>query len=320
MFQRVNPAPLEGERQRLFGLGLDSLYSDSINVRELKRWVDTLSGLIEFDLEEMEDGDPTFRQMFRDELQLFCLRIALFDGAVSDAVVAAINELLGDDPHLDREYADALVEFIITRDWGANYPFSFQMLVREAAGDDLDIMAASQIASFYHQLARYVFSIEHNGDFDRESKACDYAGAFQVYVERSSVLDFLPTFDEESIEDTRGVWRYLADVQIREMRELACGTWVGISGNALFRGGLSDFVLKPDGQGYMVRKRLFGEKRVPVEWEIGEEYGTPMIVVHVSFPDAYVMMVPIGTYRAAAVVTSVIAALNGTMAQYQRRP
>lgn len=91
-----------------------------------------------------------------------------------------------------------------------------------------------------------------------------------------------------------------------------------VSGNALGKGGLSDFVLKQDGIGYMVKKKLFGTGKVEVTWELSDLMDAPFPLVHIPSMNLHVVFTVLDPNRMAAMIKSTDSSLNNKMAVYHR--
>lgn len=314
-FRRVVPMYVEGAT--LYGVSLDSLHSSEIDREGLKEWVDTFSNLISVPLGETEDGTViTFRDMFTDDLLDYCIYIASSDGSISDREIANINWLLDEEYDLDPGYADYLAKNIEATGWAIDYPISFKILVNAIGGQSRDVMSVAQVAYFYQQVAKFIFHTDNTGDFDGDCPVSDYVKSFMKYVERVSVLGFLAPNGEDSIEAVCKSWERLVEAEFEETQRTICGTWKGVQGNALSK--LSDFILEPNGQGFMVKKKMFGKNKVEVTWDIQDVAGEHSPVIHIPSLDAHVLMTLINSNRMMAMVYSSNPRLQGTMAMYQR--
>ena len=315
-FQRIVPAPYEGAT--LFGISLNALHSRDVDREGLKQWVDAFANCIDYSFQDPEDGsDISYHDLFMEDLQNYCVYIAASDGPVSDAEIAAMNWLLGEEYGLDRDYADYLVGYIRDSGWSKGYPLTFQMLVFNLAGNDKDVMTAAQASFFYRQVARFIYEIDNKNGLDGDNPIHEYIGAYQKYVERVSAIGFIPPEEERLIEEVCDSWSQLVEAEYNETQRDVCGTWRGVSGNAL-SSGLSDFVLKEGGKGFMIKKKLFGKRQMDVTWEVVDMFGGQSPVIHIAELDADVIMTPLDSNRIAAMVSSSNSRINGTMAMYQR--
>lgn len=316
-FRRVFPMYIEGTT--LFGVSLDSLHSSTIDRDGLKEWAETFADLISVPLGETEEGDPVmFSDVFTDDLLDFCIYIAMSDGAISDREIECIDWLLNEEYDLDGSYAEYLAKNIEATGWAVDYPLSFKILVNAVGGQSRDVMAVSQVASFYKQVARFVYSVDNSGDFDKDSPVSGYVNAYMKYVERVSALGFLGPDGESSIEEVCKSWELLVKAEEERAHRDVCGSWKAISGNALSKNGLSDLILEPNGRGYMVKKKMFGTNKVEVTWDIQDVAGDHSPVVHIPSLDAHVLMRLIDSDRMMAIVFSSNSRLQKTMAMYQR--
>ena len=317
-FERIVPMHIEGTT--LFGIDLSCLHSDDINRQGLKDWVDAFSHLITDNIGQTSFGEDTpFYDVFKLNLGFFCIYVANSDGSVSDEEIEAINWLIDYRETITRSAADSMIDVTNKSTWRNHYSISFLLIVAEL-GKSKDIMTVAQAAYFYKQVARYVYSIDNRGDFTKDSPAAGYVDALFKYVERTSACGFSPAKDEFTMEEVCEAWDDLVQAEDNHLRNAVCGTWKGVSGNALFSGGLSDLVLTDDGRGYMLRKKLFGQKRVDVTWEVSELPGMNSQAPVVYIPDmrVSVVMVMLDAGRMAATVYSNDSSLNLRMAVYQR--
>ncbi len=317
-FERIVPLHIEGDT--LFGIDLGHLHSDDINRQGLRDWVDAFSRLITDNIGQTSYSEDTpFYDAFKRDLGFFCIYVANSDGSVSDEEIEAINWLIDYRATITRGDADFMIDVTNKFTWRNHYPISFWWIVAKL-GNSKDIMTVAQAAYFYKQVARYVYSIDNRGDFTKDSPAAGYVDALFKYVERTSACGFFPPEDEFTMEEVCRAWDDLVKAEDDYLRNAVCGTWKGVSGNALFSGGLSDLVLTEDGRGYMLRKKLLGQKRVDVTWEVSELPGMNSQAPVVYIPDmrASVVMLMLDSERMVATVYSNDSRLNLKMAVYQR--
>ena len=317
-FHRIVRPPLGG--MTLFGKSLDSLISEEIDLAALKEWADTFAELIPGTIDTSFADDMPFRDAFEIELGYFCIRIAASDGGVSDAEIAATNRLIDYEPKITRHDADHMVGSGNVFEWARHFPFSFMWLVANLGGQSDDVITAAQVAYFYRQVARYIYSVDNSGEFLEDSSARDYVECFFKYVERTSPIDFLPAEDEYYIEEICNAWERLVEEEEESTARDACGTWMGISGDALSSGALSDLVLMQGGRGYMLKRRLFGQKKVEVSWSVSDwpSGGTHVVMIRVPGLSGSVLMLPMGPGQMAATVRSDDPRLNLKGAMYRK--
>ena len=316
-FERIVPIDIEGAT--LFGHSLNALHSKKIDREGLREWVEVFANLIPGTIgPTLYSDDTPFCDAFKLDLAHFCMYIANSDGRVSEEEIAAITWLLGLGS-LSTRTVESIKEAVNGPEWAKYYPISFQWIVADL-GQSEDINTVAQAPYFYRQVARYIYSIDNDGDFGDDNGAADYVVALFKYVERVSVTGFFSTEGELTIAEVCATWDRLVDDERNGMKRDVCGTWRAISGNALFNGGLSDLVLLEDGQGYMVRKKLFGQKRLDVSWEVTELPGMSTQTPVVAIPDlkASAVMLMLDADRMVATVYSNDPRLRGKTAVYQR--
>lgn len=296
-FEHVLAMSVEGST--MFGLSLDILHSEVINIDGLRLWVDTLANSFSFMDDTLGDNSVfTFRDGFLYELQAYCLYIASSDGSISEDILENINQLIGSF-HIDLDEAIGILKEINSDGWLRNYPASFKTLVWFAAGKEKSINSAGEIYYFYRQVARFIYSIEHAGNFDKEGGARKYVAAFKKYVERVSAIDFeMPPENESTINDVCKEWDLLMKEERGELFKRACGTWRGVSGDALSSGVLSDFVLDANGVGSMGMSLI--------HWEIAylELSGIQAPVLRIPEMHVVVILFPTDTDKMLAMAYS----------------
>ncbi len=309
-FQHVLPMDVDGAT--LFGLDLDILHSNVIDSDGLRQWADTLADTFAFlDKKLKNDAATTFRNAFFSELQAFCLLIATADGPLTDNMLAAVNHLVGDRV-ISSNDAERILDDIGNSVWLQEYPLTFMVLVRHAS-QGKDIVSAGEIYYFYHQVARFIYSIEHNDDFDENSVARGYITAYKKYVERVSVLGFeLPPEDQRSIRDVCGEWTNLMRIERGQLTRDMIGTWEGVSGDVLSIGDFTRIALWGDGRGRMGVRRL--------EWVVSTlpDSNVQAAAIQVDGINAIIIMLPLGPDRVVATVYSDNELLDLKSAIYQR--
>ena len=270
-FEEIPRTHIEGAT--LFGKTLDSLHSEGIDSKGLKEWVNTFANLL-----SLTDVDPetgyvlTFHDLFLEELVDFCILIASYDSSVSDRELGGIRWLVDSKIEVDRDYVDSEREYIKSSGFANKYPVSFMLIVNELAQGDEKLLTAAQIAFFYRQVARFIDSIDHRRDFDRDCPASDYVESFFKYIERVSVIDFAIPENERSIKEVRATWAELDREARDEMLNGFYGTWQAIRGSAVNTGDFSVIHIQPDGTGYLLKKKLFGANKVPIAWSLFDKW------------------------------------------------
>ena len=262
-----------------------------------------------------------FDEMFGIQLLHFCLHVASADGTLGEKEVAEINWLLGyDDDPVDIDSAVRIAESTWENELDdLYYPSGFMALVQAFGSDREDsIMTTAEIASFFRQIARYVYSIGHSEDLLDVEELKEYVDAFDMYVERVSAIGYSIPDGEYTIGAVRKSWEKLAKADEEKTYSNVSGVWRAVSGNALGKGGLSDFVLKQDGTGYMVKKKLFGTGKVEVTWELSDLMDAPFPLVHIPSMNLHVVFTVLDPNRMAAMIKSTDSSLNNKMAVYHR--
>ena len=310
-FQHVLSKGIEGTT--MFGLSLDPLHSTAIDRDALKQWVETLANSLSFmDDAPIEGPAATYRNSFLTELQAYCLYVASCDGPITEDTLSVVNWLTGQQ-HTDLTQALDLLREANSDGWTLGYPATFKALVCFVAGNDEGILPAGEIYHFYHQVARFVYSLEHSDEFDEARKARSYVDAFRKYVERVSAIGFrFPPENESTISDVRKEWERLVQMEHDELKKGAVGSWKCVSGDALSSGALSDIVLSDDGRGNMGRKIAF--------WKVIELPGTGGQAPVMLIPDigANIVLLPLDNDRMVATVYSNDPRLHLKSALYQR--
>ena len=318
MFQRILPLNIEGAT--LFGLSLSTLHSATIDRNELRKWVDALADYLSFSDDEQEEVPRlSFHDQFQLELLFFCLHVAECDGPISDKIFDGANYLVGEA--FDRDEAFDTLPRLKEAGWMDLYPQTFKLLVWNAASSEEGILVAGEIYYFYRQAARYIFSIEHDCDFEENSKACGYVEAFKKYVERVSVINFeLPPEDRQSIDEVCREWDRLVEAERNELRSGICGIWRCVSGDALSENLLSDLSFLENGEAILLGDSQARKKNGIVCWSLTELHAINQLVPVVHLPDikASVVMMPLDHDRMVATIYSMDVNLNLKTACYQR--
>ena len=280
VFLHVNTNYSDG--MKMLGLSLDSLHSDEVDPDGLKVWTHAFSNAFS---RVSRDGQMTPRPKFHDEfleqLRCFCVYVASLDGSLNNEVIDAINWLI-DDSSLNSANASDLVLYTNSDKWTRWYPDSFQFLVFGIARDEnewngTNITAASQVFCFYRQVARFIYSINHDNPLDENRTAFEYLESYRKYIERVSISGFHSPNDDKSIENVCDAWQFMTNME----RDLF-GVWRSANGSAPFSGGPLSFTIGRNGQGYMTSKLLVLNKRTDIVWgfmetfhEIVPEIGVP---------------------------------------------
>ena len=315
MFQHVLPMNIEGTT--LFGLSLGTLHSKTIDQVSLGQWVDKLADVFSFMDDTLEDDSEgehhlTFHDVFISELQAYCLYVASSDGSITDRILEGINGLIG-ERNLDLDSAISALREANESGWLRRYPSTFKTFVWFAAGEDKDIVPAGEIYYFYRQVARYIYSIEHVGDFDEECSAREYVGAFKKYIERVSAIDFeFPRESESSIADVCREWARLNRAEHGELERGMSGRWKAAPGDSTANSNLSDIVLSSDGRGYMGMWLA--------SWEIAELPGLGMQAPVISIPEneMVIIMTPLDSDNMLGTIYSSDPRLHLKTCVYQR--
>lgn len=312
-FQHILLKSVEGTR--LFGLDPEPLHSKTIDRDMLKKWVDTLSKVLSSADGGEEKPSIGLSDKFCYELQAYCLYIASSDGAITDDTLEDINWLVG-NRLLNLNSAIGLLNDIDSAGWLERYPVSFKTLVWIAAGKNKDIALASEIYHFYHQVARFVFSIEHSDEFDEKSSAREYVDSYKKYIERVSVSGFeYLSAGESSISDVCKEWDKLIDAERAELEAGMVGGWEGVTGDALSSGVLSDFFLADNGFGLMGKELLLTWKIVDVS-----ELNAQVPVIGFLNRRTSVIMLPITPDIMRAIVLSDDPSSTPKGALFRRKP
>ena len=305
----------------LFGLRLDSLYSEELDGGALKRWVHELSSAIDIDQDE---DDPEFKEIFLDELFFFCIYIASSDGEISENEATAIAWLIDDDEYdCDRDNIEEIACDLYEDEWMEEYPLSFEILVNvfgQGAGSR-GLETAGVIAQFYRQIARFIYSQDNYSEIDEIEDLGEYVSSYKKYVERVAVIDFAFPENEEMIADVCAAWNELAEKEEKDRLRNLIGVWQPVSGNAFTKVGLSTLALKENGEGEMVCKKLFRKKKIPLTWELADLFGDGRSTAVVNVPKmrlSVCLIAPSDSDRIVAIVKSVDAKLNNAMGEYHR--
>lgn len=300
----------------MLGLSIDPLYSEEFDKNALKQWAHKLSTLLSFDTAE------SFTDAFLFELFYFCVYIAASDGRISDKEIDEIAWLIDDGYVYGREHIEEAADRLYENGWANSYPLSFRALVY-ALGSKVEpakaIWATGNIARFYKQIARYIYSLDNSGNLSENQSIESYLDAFTKYVERVSVIGFDFPRDEETIEQVCASWNQLAAAAESKTREQVPGVWRPASGDAFFKGGLSTLVLEEGGKGHMLKKKFIGTEEIPVTWDLSDmSSGQPSPVVHIPSMSAHVLFPLIDSGRVWAIVKSTSAKLNNRIGMYHR--
>ena len=301
----------------MFGHSLDPLHTDDFDRDALKEWVDTLSTLVDFESENGGEVKNEFTDLFLTSLYELCVYVAAAGGDVSDDTIREIAWLT-DEKGTSRQYFQSAVDYVFEKRTMDDYPFPFQVLVGIAGRSNKDAwLTTGEIANFYKQIARYVYSLDHEGGISDNEALSKYIDAFDKYVERVSVIGYDIPEETESISETLKIWERLSSEDEEKKQTQACGTWRAVSGNTVGKHGLSDLVLKEGGSGYMTRKKLFGTEQVPVTWEIDDPLGIGAFpIVHIPSMQTHILFTPTDDNRMMGVVKSTNPRLNDGMAIY----
>ena len=321
-FRQIQPIYTTGATW--FGLSLDSLHTDDFDRNALKQCVDMISSCYSATLSSPEDGDSiTFKELFYFDLLNFCVYIAMADGAISDKEVEEIKWLLSGNDEAEFEYDRESMEYtansIYEDRWMDCFPQSFQLLIMAYGGEENpNLESLGEFANFYRQIARYIYSLENNGDLNDNENLKEYIEAFKKYVERVAVIDFSIPGNEDTIEEVCAKWEDLAEAKEAKTQEGIAGVWKPVSGNAFFKGGLSTLVIKEGGTGVMLVKKLFGKKEVPFTWEMSNVLGDSIPVIYIESMKSSVLLTPLDSGRFVAMMKSHNPRLNNRMGVYHR--
>ncbi len=316
-FQRIPQIYVEGAT--LFDMSLDSLHSDTVDLNSLSEWLYTFADLDSYEDVDYETGKTeSFYKMFLKDVLAFCVHIASSDGGITTEEVDGIKMLFGEKTNLSQNLIDQASRWISNTKFASYYPITFTILVADLGHLDGDVTTAAQVAFFFRQVARYVYSIDNDSNFDDDCPARDYVDSFFKYVERVSATHFILPDDEYKIEEICSSWNRLVNLTSDKLRMNLPGSWKATSGDALFKGGLSNIVLQPDGRGYMLKKALFTTRKLDLTWSIRDTEDTALPVIHIPSIDAYLFMTVLDSNRMVASVFSPNERLNRTTAMYLR--
>lgn len=317
-FQPIPQIYIEGAS--LFGKSLDCLHSKDANGVEVGEWTDTFKEFLDKCYDGMFDEDDDElpqSEYFVLDFAYFCVYVAASDGYVSDNEIAGINQLLRGRRVVYREDLNTILEYGKSCIDGFSIGFKYLVLALGVASKDLATTA--EVAYFYRQAARFIYSIDNNGEFDKDGAIGRLVESRFKYIEYAYATDYSIVDQTLSTVEVEQAWRELVSEQFEKLQQDACGMWKGVSGNALYKSGLSDFVLWPEGTGAMLRHTFFSEKRTSVTWGVRKAPRDPAVMIHIPDLDAVVYMLMPDSDRMIATVVSRNAALNGRMATYKRR-
>lgn len=313
-FQHIKPLYIEGSR--MLGLSLDALHAKEPSLEDLKEWAYAFSEKICF---VSSDAAEYFQHNFTQDLEFLCVYVASSDGDVSGNEIARINSLL--NTSYNHEDIDSIADFLRKANWAETIPVSFQMLIAAFGNANSNTWEATQsggeVARFYYQVAKYIHAADNANPYDKDAPSYEFIEALPVYVERVSATDFVLPENEDTIEEIRLAHAQLVESEIAESRSVICGSWKAIRGNVLTL--LSGFVLKPDGSGYMTKKRLFGEKREPVTWEITDMGFGHEPLIHIPSLCSSASCTIVNNESMMVMLISQNPKLHGMMAQCVRR-
>ena len=318
-FQPIPQLHIEGAH--LFGKSVDCFHTEAINSIELGEWVDTFKEFLDDAykgfLDEDDDDRLSPSECFVLDFAYFCMYVAASDGYISDDEIDGINQLLRGRRVVYREDLDTIME--IVSKWKNSYSVGFTYFVVALGVYSDDLYTTGEIAYFYRQVARFIYSIDNTGEFDEGDVIGRLVESRFKYIECAYATDYSIVDGPLSIIEVEKVWKEYVIEQFEKLKKDACGMWRGVSGNALYRKGLSDFVLWPDGTGSMLRHTVFTEKRINISWGVRKAPRNPAVMIRIPDLDAVVYMLMPDPNRMIATVASPNAALNGRMATYVRR-
>lgn len=307
---------------KLFGMELSDLNQEEVDPRTLRLWVTAFSGCLD---DTYLHGDETvsFESMFSHEFMRFCCYVASFDGDITERHAEAINRI---NPLLvctKEDLLDCLDEFVASGT-ATLFPLSFLRLVEFIADSNhpFEHEMATEVSIFYHQVAKYIYSVEHNDDFDASSKASSYLEAYKKYVERASVLGYeIPADDSDcTIQAVCQEWSRLEKQRIDDLKRNVCGEWVGKRGPFL-QTGISGLSLTADGLGCATKKRFLGVERIAVAWDIKEVDKRVGPSLNIAIPELNIgiLMFGVDSEGMAGMVFDPNQRFNGTMVTFERK-
>lgn len=277
-FQRALPFYVQGTK--LFGESLDSLHSENADADVLRRWAVIFATRVFPNSEEpLGELGLSFREMFMFGLTDFCVHVASSDGVLSDKEIAHINKLVDVGYGISQETASEDFKRVVEADWREDFPSFFKYTVAslgKASKGSID--AVQEVAFFFYQVAKFVHSIDNKNPYDETAPTYKFAKAFLSYVERVSAIDFhIP--QNESVEEVCKERDRLVRREMENCAKLAKASWRANRGTALDVGGLPGFVLKEGGIGYVLKRRLFGMKRIRAEWKVVDRANSPTLLI-----------------------------------------
>lgn len=318
-FQRIFKGRFAGAT--LMNLCLDSLHTEQIDIEGLKQWVDKFANLIEAEFElkdETGSHKESFYELFMFDLVCFCTGIAQFNSEISNEAYKAILDLTDSRFAADKDDIDDLRRVVLPGEWSWYHPMTFRMLVRALGkGSGMDVNTAAEVAYFYRQVARYIYSIDHAQSLDENEELSEYISSFFKYVEVASARDF-DILPDNKIIDVLQDWEELVNEEKERREKSLCGVWLPTRGNAIVKGGLRELVIHPDGTGSLKRRKHFQTSREPITWEIQDYMGAPMPVVHIPSLEASINFIQAGDQSLIGTVFSSNSKLNQTMVTYER--
>lgn len=318
-FQRILRVHIKGSS--LLGLSLDSLHSEKIDVEGLKQWIDRFANSIvwEFNFEGAEESHrKTFYELFIFDLVSFCIAVAQVGHEISDDAYDAIIDLVSSDYLTSKEDLNAVWEIALSEGWQYFPPMSFCMLVTQLGkGSRFDVNTAAQVAYFYEQVAKYIYSIDDSQSLENEENLNAYISSFFKYVEVASSRDF-DVVEEAMIVDILQDWEELTNEEKEAYEKSLCGAWMPTGGDAITKGGFRELVIRSDGTGYLERRKHFRTTQEPITWESQDRTGPLSLVVSIPTLGAYINFLKAGDRMLIGSVFANNSKLNQTMINYER--